>query len=143
MHSDLDRAAGRSGGRSSTSRSSLSLAFGTLAAAGGYWAVIQAPELTRSPTDAAVIAAARTVPRGAILDRDGESLARNEPDANGELYRVYAERVDQPRRRLRLAAVRASRPRAGLRRRAGRPGRRPGARRAAQVRRATRTTRRT
>ena len=67
----------------------LSLAFGTLAAAGGYWAVIKGPELTRSPFDAAVIAAARTVPRGAILDRTGSWLARNEEDANGELFRVY------------------------------------------------------
>lgn len=67
----------------------LSLAFGTLAAAGGYWAVVKAPELVRSPYDPAVIAAARTVPRGAIRDRDGTVLARNEKDANGELYRVY------------------------------------------------------
>ncbi len=67
----------------------LSLAFGTLAGAGGYWAVIKAPELVRSPLDPAVIAAARTVPRGIIRDRDGETLARNEEDANGELYRVY------------------------------------------------------
>ena len=67
----------------------LTVAFGTLAGAGGYWAVIQGPELTRSPFDAAVIAAARTVPRGSILDRDGAWLARNEEDANGELFRVY------------------------------------------------------
>ena len=67
----------------------LSLAFGTLAAAGGYWAVIKAPELVRSPNDPAVIAAARTVPRGIIRDRDGATLARNEEDANGELHRVY------------------------------------------------------
>ncbi|HUP53904.1 MAG TPA: penicillin-binding transpeptidase domain-containing protein [Methylomirabilota bacterium] len=67
----------------------LSLAFGTLAGAGGYWAVIKAPELVRSPNDPLVIAAARTVPRGIIRDRDGETLARNEKDANGELRRVY------------------------------------------------------
>jgi penicillin-binding protein A len=70
----------------------LSIAFGALAAAGGYWAVIRAPDLTRSPLDAAVIAAARTVPRGGIIDRDGEWLAQNEEDANGELYRVYRGR---------------------------------------------------
>ena len=34
----------------------LVIAFGTLGAAGGYWAVIRGPELTRSPFDAAVIA---------------------------------------------------------------------------------------
>jgi peptidoglycan glycosyltransferase len=67
----------------------LAIAFGTLAGAGGYWAVIKAPELVRSPNDPAVIAAARTVPRGNIVDRDGETLARNEKDANGEIYRVY------------------------------------------------------
>jgi peptidoglycan glycosyltransferase len=67
----------------------LGIAFGTLAGAGGYWAVIKAPELVRSPLDPAVIAAARTVPRGIIRARDGESLVRNEEDANGELYRVY------------------------------------------------------
>ena len=67
----------------------LALAFGTLAAAGGYWAVLRAPELTRSPFDAAVIAAARTVPRGTIVDRTGEWLARNEADENDELFRVY------------------------------------------------------
>jgi penicillin-binding protein A len=68
----------------------LSVAFGTLAAALGYWGVVRAPELVRSPYDPAVIAAARTVPRGRILDRDGKVLARNEKDANGEYYRVYA-----------------------------------------------------
>ena len=67
----------------------LTLAFGTLAGAGGYWAVVRAPDLVRSPNDPAVIAAARTVPRGVIVDRDGQTLARNETDANGELFRVY------------------------------------------------------
>ncbi len=69
---------------------SLSLAFGLLAGAAGYWGVVRAPELVRSPYDPAVIAASRTVPRGQILDRDGKVLARNERDANGEFYRVYA-----------------------------------------------------
>ena len=67
----------------------LAIAFGTLAGAGGYWAVIKAPELVRSPNDPAVIAAARTVARGIIVDRDGQTLARNETDANGEIFRVY------------------------------------------------------
>lgn len=71
----------------------LSLAFGSLAAAGGYWAVVKAPELVRSPYDPAVIAAARTVPRGEIVDRDGAWLARNEEDAIGELHRVYRSRA--------------------------------------------------
>jgi peptidoglycan glycosyltransferase len=67
----------------------LSVAFAVLAGAAGYWGVVRAPELARAPDDAAVIAAARTVPRGRIVDRDGTVLARNQEDANGELYRVY------------------------------------------------------
>jgi penicillin-binding protein A len=67
----------------------LALAFGVLAGAGGYWAVVRSEELVKSPYDPAVIAAARTVPRGKILDRHGTVLARNEKDQNGELYRVY------------------------------------------------------
>ena len=68
----------------------LSAAFALLAGAAGYWGVIRSADLVRSPDDAAVIAAARTVPRGRILDRDGTVLARNKADQNGELYRVYA-----------------------------------------------------
>jgi penicillin-binding protein A len=68
----------------------LSVAFGTLGAALGYWGVVRAPDLSTSPDDPAVIAAARTVPRGRILDRDGKVLARNEKDEHGEYYRVYA-----------------------------------------------------
>lgn len=67
----------------------IALSFGVLAGAGGYWSVIVAGDLVRSPYDPAVIAASRTVPRGRILDRDGRTLARNETDANGEIYRVY------------------------------------------------------
>jgi len=68
----------------------MSLAFALLAGAAGYWGVVRAPELVRSPNDAAVIAAARTVPRGLIRDRTGRLLANNKKDANGEFYRVYA-----------------------------------------------------
>lgn len=71
----------------------LTLAFGVLAGAGGYWAVLRAPELVRTPDDPAVIAAARTVPRGRILDRDGVVLADNERGPNGELQRVYKGRA--------------------------------------------------
>ncbi len=70
----------------------ISLAFGLLAGAAGYWGVVAAPDLVRSPNDAAVIAAARTVPRGLIKDRTGKVLADNKKDANGESYRVYAGR---------------------------------------------------
>lgn len=67
----------------------LAIAFGVLAGAGGYWAVVRSTDLANSPYDPAVIAAARTVPRGAIIDREDNGLVRNEEDANGELYRVY------------------------------------------------------
>lgn len=68
----------------------LAFAFGSLALGAGYWQVIEAPNLSRAPDDAAVIAAARNVLRGEIVDRDGTRLAWNERDANGEPYRVYA-----------------------------------------------------
>jgi penicillin-binding protein A len=67
----------------------IAIAFGSLAGAAGYWGVIVAPDLVRSPNDAAVIAASRTVERGEILDRNGRVLAGNERDENGELYRTY------------------------------------------------------
>jgi len=71
----------------------LSVAFAVLAGAAGYWGVVRAPELTRAPDDAAVIAASRTVPRGRIEDRHGRTLASNKADANGELYRAYISPV--------------------------------------------------
>lgn len=71
----------------------IALAFGVLAGAGGYWAVVEGPELVRSPNDPLVIAAARTVPRGGIVDRDGAWLARNEQAADKTFYRVYRSRA--------------------------------------------------
>ena len=70
----------------------LAIAFGVLAGAGGYWAVIAGPELARSPNDAANLAAARAVERGRILDRTGVVLATNEKGKNGERHRVYKGR---------------------------------------------------
>jgi peptidoglycan glycosyltransferase len=71
----------------------ISLSFALLAGAAGYWGVVRAPELVTSPNDAAVIAAARTVPRGLIKDRDGKVLASNEKAADGTVHRVYAGRA--------------------------------------------------
>ena len=68
----------------------LAIAFGALAAGAGYWQVFRSADLSRSPDDAAVIAASRHVVRGVITDRNGRLLAWNARDANGELYRVYA-----------------------------------------------------
>ncbi|HXG25934.1 MAG TPA: penicillin-binding transpeptidase domain-containing protein [Candidatus Binatia bacterium] len=68
----------------------FAVAFGGLALAAGYWQVIESTNLSTSGDDAAVIAAARQVRRGEIIDRDGVRLAWNERDRNGEPYRVYA-----------------------------------------------------
>lgn len=68
----------------------LAVAFGGLALGAGYWQVIESSRLSSSGDDAAVIAAARNVLRGDIVDRDGRRLAWNERDRNGEPYRVYA-----------------------------------------------------
>ncbi len=68
----------------------LAVAFGGLALGAGYWQVIESSNLSSSGDDAAVIAAARNVRRGEIFDRDGERLAFNRRDDNGEPYRVYA-----------------------------------------------------
>jgi peptidoglycan glycosyltransferase len=68
----------------------LALAFGSLALGAGYWQVVESANLSTSGDDAAVIAAARNVLRGEILDRDGERLAWNKRDRNDEPYRVYA-----------------------------------------------------
>lgn len=70
----------------------LALAFGSLALGAGYWQVIESQNLSTSGDDAAVIAAARNVQRGEILDRDGVRLAWNKRDKNDEPYRVYADK---------------------------------------------------
>lgn len=67
--------------------------FVLLALAAGYWGVIAAPALVRSPDDAAVIEASRTVARGIIRDRTGKVLADNRTDRHGESYRVYPGRA--------------------------------------------------
>jgi peptidoglycan glycosyltransferase len=69
----------------------LVLAFGILAAGSSYWQVVRADELASSPTDAAVLAAARTVERGRIFDRDGRPLASSRRAEDGTPYRVYAD----------------------------------------------------
>ncbi|MBF8290207.1 MAG: Transpeptidase protein, partial [Chloroflexi bacterium] len=70
----------------------LSLAFSGLAVGAGYWQVWRASDLSSSPDDAAVIAAGRNAIRGVITDRDGEELAWNVLDGNGEPYRKYLSR---------------------------------------------------
>lgn len=71
----------------------LILAFGVLAGGAGYWQVVRSDDLTAQPDNPAVVAAARNVLRGEIFDRDGTVLATNLRDANGEPYRLYADRA--------------------------------------------------
>jgi penicillin-binding protein A len=74
----------------------LTVSFAILAMGAGYWQVFQSDELTTAPDNPAVIAAARNVVRGEIVDRDGTVLAMNKVDANGETYRLYADRAVSP-----------------------------------------------
>lgn len=71
----------------------LTLAFGAIAAGAGYWQVVRSTDLSAAPDNPAVIAAARNVLRGEIVDRHGTVLAMNRRDANGEPYRLYADRA--------------------------------------------------
>jgi len=72
----------------------LTVAFAGLALGAGYWQVIRSPDLSTAPDNPAVIAAARNVVRGQILDRDGKVLASNRRnEATGEPYRVYTDRA--------------------------------------------------
>ncbi len=74
----------------------LVIAFGVLAAGAGYWQLVRSQDLSTSPDDPAVIAAARDAPRGLIEDRHGTVLASNRKDANGEPYRVYRDKSTSP-----------------------------------------------
>jgi peptidoglycan glycosyltransferase len=89
-------------GRRSVARSishvglALIVAFGVLAGGAGYWQVIRSEDLSAQPDNPAVVAAARNVLRGEIIDRHGTVLASNLRDANGEPYRLYADRAVSP-----------------------------------------------
>ncbi|HET9455952.1 MAG TPA: hypothetical protein VFO78_01320, partial [Candidatus Limnocylindrales bacterium] len=91
-------AAGRRSVAGSISHVGLALivAFGVLAAGAGYWQVVRSEDLSAQPDNPAVVAAARNVLRGEIVDRDGTVLASNLRDANGEPYRLYADRAVSP-----------------------------------------------
>jgi peptidoglycan glycosyltransferase len=70
----------------------LSLAFGTLAAAAGYWGVVVSEELVGRPDNPALIAARQNAVRGLILDRTGIVLADNRFTEAGTPYRLYSDR---------------------------------------------------
>ncbi len=67
------------------------LTFGFVTAGATWWQVLQSDELASSPSDAAVIAASRTVLRARIFDRDGKTLATSRRADDGTPYRVYAD----------------------------------------------------
>ncbi len=69
----------------------LVLTFGFVTAGATYWQVVRADELASSPTDAAILAASRTVVRGKIFDRDGRTLATSRRAEDGTPYRVYVD----------------------------------------------------
>ncbi|MEA2519796.1 MAG: penicillin-binding protein [Chloroflexota bacterium] len=70
----------------------LMVAFAGLALGAGYWQVIRSPDLSNAPDNPVVIAAARNVVRGQIVDRDGKVLATNKRNAStGEPFRVYSD----------------------------------------------------
>jgi peptidoglycan glycosyltransferase len=72
----------------------LIVAFAGIALGAGYWQVLRSPDLSRAADNPAVIAAARNVVRGKIVDRDGKVLASNRRSATtGEPYRVYTSRA--------------------------------------------------
>lgn len=69
----------------------LALAFGVLAGGAGYWQVVEAQRLSSAPDNPSVIALARRVLRGEIVDREGRWLARSSRDRNGEAVREYRD----------------------------------------------------
>lgn len=71
----------------------ITIAFAGLALGAGYWQVVRSPDLSRAPDNPVVIAAARNVVRGQIVDRDGKVLATSKRDAHGQPYRVYSDRA--------------------------------------------------
>lgn len=71
----------------------ITVAFAGLALGAGYWQVLRSPDLSKAPDNPVVIAAARNVVRGQILDRDGKILATSKRDQHGQPYRVYTDRT--------------------------------------------------
>ena len=72
----------------------LMVAFAGIALGAGYWQVLRSPDLSKAPDNPAVIAAARNVVRGKIVDRDGKVLASNRRSTTtGEPDRVYTDRA--------------------------------------------------
>lgn len=71
-------------------------AFAVIAAGAGYWQVAESADLVRRDDNPELIAAARQVVRGKIVDRDGTVLATSKRDKNGEPYRIYSTKAVAP-----------------------------------------------
>jgi penicillin-binding protein A len=74
----------------------LVVGYGALAAGLGYWQVAEAEQLSTDPRNPLVIAGARNAPRGAIVDSQGQVLARNVAGPGGEPLREYPHPVVAP-----------------------------------------------
>lgn len=66
----------------------ISLAFLVVAAALGYWQIVRAQDVSERPTNPRIIEEERRIPRGRILDRNGEVLAESRP-VGQIMERVY------------------------------------------------------
>ena len=62
----------------------------------GYWSLIRGPVLASRDDNARLIENERRIQRGDILDRNGQTLVRSEPGANGTWERVYPAQVAAP-----------------------------------------------
>ncbi len=67
----------------------ISLAFLVVAGALGYWQILAAQDVTERPTNPRIIEEERRIPRGRILDRNGEVLASSQ-SVGQIMERVYA-----------------------------------------------------
>jgi cell division protein FtsW (lipid II flippase)/cell division protein FtsI/penicillin-binding protein 2 len=70
---------------------SLLIAFGVLAVASGYWALVQYQTLRNRDDNPRLVVAEQRVRRGPILDRQGTVLARSQASESGIQERIYRE----------------------------------------------------
>ena len=74
----------------------ISVIYVALGLGASYWQVVEAQRLTNDPANPLSLAAARSAPRGRILDARGKVLARNERQDGGESIREYTYPVMAP-----------------------------------------------
>jgi peptidoglycan glycosyltransferase len=74
----------------------IAVLYVTLGLGASYWQVVEAQRLTNDPANPLSLAAARSAPRGRILDVRGRVLARNVRGASGESIRQYTFPVMAP-----------------------------------------------